>query len=765
MGALSYRMATPLYINRFYSGLHTNRSALVTPYVFAGLNRVEQHDVLIDGANVEVNDKQTLQRRPGFPKYCTQQLASGEIPRSFHTWRDANGSLKMVSDLTTNVSTVTSSVVTSLFSLGSTAASFQSVGAILYVAAGTTLKKYNPGTGVVSGWGITAPATAPTIAQTNSASGVPSAASGTNWTNPTNVYSSNNTYAVYNAATQDLLKMTGFSFSLPTTVTITGFLITVEGNSSSGTTANRQIQVAITKDGATAAGTWQDITLPQTTDSTQTVGSSTSMMGVTAVKADVEASTFGVVLRDNDTTAADIEIDYVALTVYFTVDDGLAPTNGYRWVYVYKNSTTGHISSASTESASTGVISRRAKIVLSGSDSSDTQVDQIEIYRTKDGGSIYYFVASLTHSVGWTYTDTAADSALTLTKTAPLNGLNGPPPSPMHLTVFHMGRMWGAVDNVLYFGGGGDILNGVPEECWPATNYFVFPAKLQALVPTQFGLLVFTASDSYIVRGVDSFSFFPQLFQAGLGVLSPHCVKLDGQTLYLYTSQRQLLSLSTQRDAIGFPIADLLNASFAPASCYLAAHRDGTDDALYLSDGSTTIYRWSKIIRAWSPAATVVNGCKALASVEVADGDWRLLLGRASAQDYILNRDETIFADNGSAYASCFATFGSLVLSPPKGLATVTAILTERTSAGNELQISVLPQETSGTFINLSRPVDEPPQFPASTTAIGKRWYLKGSDTPLCEEMQHLQVKVTFPAGTAKNELLGLGLDMMGQEN
>jgi hypothetical protein len=194
-------------------------------------------------------------------------------------------------------------------------------------------------------------------------------------------------------------------------------------------------------------------------------------------------------------------------------------------------------------------------------------VDKIEIYRTKDGGSTFYFLAEITHANPWSYTDSTADSGLDTSRIAPLASINDPAPTGASLAAFHMGRMWVAVDKYVYFGGGPDITNGVPEEAFPPTNVFTFPSKVQALVASAFGLLVFLTDDTYIIVGTDTFAFYPRLFQYGIGVLSQNAIAADGDTLYVHSSQRQILALSqTSIDEIGFPIGDVLMSTFDPAS-------------------------------------------------------------------------------------------------------------------------------------------------------------------------------------------------------
>lgn len=436
-----------------------------------------------------------------------------------------------------------------------------------------------------------------------------------------------------------------------------------------------------------------------------------------------------------------------------TTAGSLSPVVGFRYVYTYKNSSTGHESTASPESALTGPqTSKNFQLTLTAS--VDPQVDQINIYRTYDGGSVYFYVATTTNTTS--YTDSAADSALNTLIKAPLNHANDPPPSGINNVTFHMGRLWGSVNNYVYFAGGPDTTVGVPEEAWPTANVFTFPGKVTAMVSTSQGLLVFTNADAFIIRGTDSGSFYSQLWQANFGVASQNCVASDGDLIFLYTSVRQLFVISDVLDEIGFAIGDTLRSSFDPANVYLTIHRNGSDSGLFISDGSTTVYRYNIARDAWSTARTVAGGVKAVKSIAVADGDYRLLLGRATGSDYILYRDLTNWQDDGTNYSG-YATIGTLVIAPLGMTVPLDAVLVERTSQGSDMTVSVLLNEISGTFTQLNA-VNEPPHLPASTTVIAKRHYLKMAASPLTQTVRHLQAKITFPTENAKNEVLGFAL-------
>lgn len=147
----------------------------------------------------------------------------------------------------------------------------------------------------------------------------PTAAAGTNWVNPTNVFGSNDARATYNAATQNDIKITGYGFAIPAGATINGIIVRREGNGADSMVANRRFRIGLTKDGTALAGTRKTAqNLPLTTDDTVDIGSAVDLWGTTLAADEVNAATFGVLVSDNDTTAAELRFDWVSVIVDYT---------------------------------------------------------------------------------------------------------------------------------------------------------------------------------------------------------------------------------------------------------------------------------------------------------------------------------------------------------------------------------------------------------------------------------------------------------------
>jgi hypothetical protein len=590
-----------IYINRWMTGLYTQRSPLFTPMSAMGLQMISRQDTLADGLNMEISPVMTPVRRPGYTRYCSSAFGSSDFPLAFYSFKNLSGTINTLADASTKLVSFTTSAQSTVFAKsGSGQGSFQSVANTLYYCDGTDAdtKKWDGST--ATKWGIASPVVAPTL-------------------------------------------------SFP-----------------SGT---------------------------------------------------------------------------------------LSPKSGYTYRYVYKNSSTGHISTASAASANTGPQTSK-NFSVGYTASSDTQVDKIDIYRTADGGSIFYFLAEVTNATS-SYTDSLPDTSLNNLLVAPLTG-NDPPPSGISLTVFHEGRMWVVSGNKVYFGSGPDVTNGVPEESFYLPNVFPFPGKVTAIASTSVGLVVFTSADAYIISGNSLATFQHGIWQKNFGVASQNCVAQDGDVLFVFTSRGQLFQLDSGLNEIGLPIRNQLKA-FTPGSVYLALHRSGDDEGLFVSDGTSNIFRYSIAMSSWSPVTQPVAGIRAISSIETSTGVYMLVAGRTAGSGFILGRNLAAFNDDGTTYSG-FITVGSLILAPPGKVSHVDMVLTETMPIGTYPTVAVLLDEISGTFTALPNPVADPPKLVASSTVLMKRHWLKAAQTPLPQDIRHLQVKVSFIAEDARNEILGLGI-------
>lgn len=141
---------------------------------------------------------------------------------------------------------------------------------------------------------------------------VATSATGTNWTTPTNVYTSNDADATFTAATQDYLEVEAWGFAVPTNAIVRGVEVTVEGSSAT----SRTVEVFLTKNGTATAGTSKTQALTGT-DAVYVLGGAADLWGTTWDVEEINATTFGVFLRDNAASASDLNIDHIQVRVYY----------------------------------------------------------------------------------------------------------------------------------------------------------------------------------------------------------------------------------------------------------------------------------------------------------------------------------------------------------------------------------------------------------------------------------------------------------------
>lgn len=434
----------------------------------------------------------------------------------------------------------------------------------------------------------------------------------------------------------------------------------------------------------------------------------------------------------------------------------------------------GGVSTASPTTTITGG-NAGAVISVTVTGSLDPQVDTIIIWRSKDDGSIASMFElseipnpppiSATVPGTTTFTDTQPDTVLNTLIIAPINDANDPPPSGLSLLTWYAGRLWGAVRNIVYFSGGPDTDPGNGEQSWPPANNFPVPGNVTALMPTSSGLIIATVDDLWVTTGTTSATFTaPILWQANFGIPSTNAFAQDGDNLFLYTSKGQIFHLSSSglQDIGSFNGKQF--AAMTPGNVYVAVHRSGLDEGVFICDGSANVYRYSQVTGSWDTVTQPVGGVGAIASIETSLANWQLLVGRDSGSGFLLKRDTSLWTDDSSAY-SAFATVGSMVLASPRQIVIVESVLIQAVNIGSYPTVSIMTNEIvdisnyPATFTILPNPVVDPPQLVGFQNTIWmKRHDLKAAQIPLPQQVQHMQVKVNFGTDTVQNELLGLGI-------
>lgn len=166
-------------------------------------------------------------------------------------------------------------------------------------------------------------------------------------------------------------------------------------------------------------GTWVTLEIPKSTFKRS--GDSTVDWS------DVQAHRF--------TVAANSGGQVVCYFDLFELAGGYGLQGRYRYHVTYRNTTTGHRSNANDTYVEVSNVGRQAVALTSLPTSSDTQVDQREIWRTVGGGSLFFRCGTVDDNVTTTFTDQVADfagldtsSGATVLESTQLPTDNGKPP-------------------------------------------------------------------------------------------------------------------------------------------------------------------------------------------------------------------------------------------------------------------------------------------------------------------------------------------------
>jgi hypothetical protein len=446
----------------------------------------------------------------------------------------------------------------------------------------------------------------------------------------------------------------------------------------------------------------------------------------------------------------------------------------------------GDISSASPVFTITGA-NAGAVNTISGMGSTNPAVDTIVIWRSADGGgSANMFELTEIPAPGpigsiaqpWSFKDFLPDTptsvypGLNTLESAPINGVNNPPPSTALPMEYNFERIWCASGQQVLFSGGPDVQVGNPQSAFNPGDEFPFLSNVIRIVKSTQGSVVYTSNSIEIILGGPATASFYQVTLApGIGLGNYNALDIfAGEQFFMSTDgMLRILSPSLSLSSTGFPIADKISA-LNPTQVYITYNEQPNDSALYLSDGSTGWYRLNPRQipgsaqgpePVWSPFATITGGCKLLQSVEVSAGIKKLFVGSTSANQQILKRDLTIFTDNGTSYDANFQ-LGNLVLARRGELAILKALETDFSGANKtSYTVGYLLNEISGGFTNFTlTPRYDPPNLYGTTITPSSyspcRYYFSGTGS--LARCIHLQLSVDFGTTSVGDEILNLTL-------
>lgn len=462
-----------------------------------------------------------------------------------------------------------------------------------------------------------------------------------------------------------------------------------------------------------------------------------------------------------------------------------AGTGPWLYAFAYKNSVTGHVSTASPASVAI-TLAQQSFISVSGPGDANyltDGVDIIEIYRTTQGQSTLFFIADIPAPLGgagWNYIDSSPDPGINVNSVtggvtytnspqstmnifieADVTGTNAPPPAGALPQAYHLNRVFVSNGEIVNYSLAPGAAIGVGAESFPGENFWQMPSTVTKCWPSTLGLLIFCVQGVFVSPGVDSNGnpLDPVPLLSDVGLLSPNYFTINGSIPGLYTSDQQFITLdpSAGLTRTGFPIEDTLAATFTSTAGYLTWHTSGSDQGYYIADGSTGWYRCNPTPapeasgNTWSLKANIVGGVKCVKSIEISPGVKRLLSGPGQAGGPILQRDYTTYQDNGASYPANFIV-GNIVLAQPSQAANVAYITTEALAIGSRPSVSILAGEVSGTFETLQKNEPDPPYLVASLTIYSDRWYFDQLKTPAW--LRHMQLNFSWPQENFANELL-----------
>lgn len=264
----------------------------------------------------------------------------------------------------------------------------------------------------------------------------------------------------------------------------------------------------------------------------------------------------------------------------------LSPIIGYQYQIAWENSGSTHISSPSPASLGTGAQSLK-NFILTGNTTTDAQVDKVRVFRTIDGGSIYFehpsspvayatWVASgLTDSATDPSPTSAAATSLT-TAVAPLPNQNNRPIASQG-SVWFANRIWTFVNDTIYYSDFEELVRGVEEESFSSTNSRFVGREITGFAVAGTFLLIFCADIIFRIYGDSLATFRFDTLASGKGCLNRAAmIAFRGMVAWLdasscvFVTDGQTISEVDISDPIR---TDILNVN--PATAAMAFHSTG----------------------------------------------------------------------------------------------------------------------------------------------------------------------------------------------
>lgn len=426
-----------------------------------------------------------------------------------------------------------------------------------------------------------------------------------------------------------------------------------------------------------------------------------------------------------------------------TTGTGVSAFSGWYYRATYCNSVTSHESSASDLSPCTGITTNKTNTIALVA-STDTQVDQIRLYRTTDGGStdptlMQEVTGSPFANATATVNEATADTALSI-RTAPGTTTNDPP-TPCSKLIPYAGRIFGAVNATTHYSGQEELpANGVPEECWPSGldgNNQPWPQEVTSQRPLANGIAVFTRPKIWQIQGTqrDNFIFSGLLDRRG-AINHNATVGLGNSVGWLDTASQVWLD----GNEVGFDIrSDISTIDHSQSS--MAIHLQGMLHWLCLLDGANgKLYMYDLDTKQWLPPKVIASGtgASALTSGESASGTISLTVAINKTKLYKMNPNS--YNDAGTAY-SPVSIINLLRMGDPDGVFEGVAVETDSHTAQSVAYIADDDPTIAGaSFVDMSTNSSDPTRRSNGVNLVKKLY--KPDTAPYAER---IAVKIIWP--------------------
>lgn len=210
-------------------------------------------------------------------------------------------------------------------------------------------------------------------------------------------------------------------------------------------------------------------------------------------------------------------------------------TGTFKYVYTFRNSITGLESDRSPEAEIT-VTDDQIDLTALETTTAAAGVDQKRIYRTQNGGSIF-FLTGTTTLAATTFTDTTADVDLGIP--APAAGDNALPPDSSFIVATFNQRVWwvDADDPYVIKFSKPYIGNNNDPQYVPVNNFLVADRPVTALHVTPNRMLVFHPRNISFLSGFSASDFVFAPLRQGIGTLFSTGVETNGDDVVILSEQ------------------------------------------------------------------------------------------------------------------------------------------------------------------------------------------------------------------------------------